>query len=47
MLLDIPKDPERSFVILKLAEKKTEDKEELKNLTFYFDYLKKLTARII
>jgi hypothetical protein len=35
---DIPKDYERSMIILKLAKTKTKSEDEIKNINFYIDY---------
>jgi TPR repeat protein len=42
--LDIPKDINRSFIILQLALRKANSEEEKKEIDFYLDYLQKINA---
>jgi TPR repeat protein len=38
---DIPRDPQRSFIILQMAKAQSESKEDIKDVQFYMDYFRK------
>ena len=42
MLVDIPKDPLRTFSILELAKAKSMNKQENEEIDYYLNYFKKI-----